>query len=68
MLKGGQIGGVGRGTNPSNHFITKARILETSGGGGGGCDGGKGLAGSWGGAPGRLAAFNFLTWVVVILK
>lgn len=21
-----------------------------------------------GGAPGRLAAFNFLTWVVVILK
>ena len=69
MLKGGQIGGgVGQGTNPSIHFITKAGILETSGGGGGGCDGGRVLQEVGGGAPGRLAAFNFFTWVVVVLK
>ena len=51
MLKGGQIGGgVGQGTNPSIHFITKAGILETSGGGGGGCDGGRVLQEVGGGA------------------
>lgn len=36
MLSGGQIG-----KKTSNHFITKARILKTSGGGGGGCDWGR---------------------------
>lgn len=60
MLSDGQMG-----KKTSNHFITKARILKTSGEGGGSVTG---EGSRWGLIPGSLAAFNVLTWVAVVLK
>ena len=68
MLTGCQIEKKKKPTKTQATFITKARILETSGGGGGGCDGGRVLQEVGGGCPWEAGALNFLTWVAVFLK